>query len=437
MIGVPLGRVVRKKSKGVVICCDPLSWFERGDLISQPSAFVLGLPALGKSTLIRRIILGLDYQGVKTMVLGDLKGEYVDEIRALGGQVIPVGRGRGYINILDMEDALKAVDQLRAAGKDDLADRLLAEAKNRRQASLEILLTIHRSASVSSRESTIISAALAELDSRIKRGVPVLSWLLQILQNPTAKLHEVALSRGDMARYQEITESLESDLTALSQGHGLGEIFSQPTSVRMKRGEHVVFDVSSIGDSDSKMQAAALMLCWEIGFEQIAIGNALADAGLEAQQTINVVMDELWRALRAGPGLVNRADNTTRLNRDKGISIIFASHTMDDLKALPTEDDRKKAAGMVERCGIVIAFGLPASEMPRLSSAVRLSDAEIKILQSWTTPLSWSTKKRKRRPPPGRGKCLIKVGDRRGIAIHIDLTDVELPFSQTSKRFAA
>jgi hypothetical protein len=205
----------------------------------------------------------------------------------------------------------------------------------------------------------------------------------------------------------------------------------------MKRGEHVVFDVSSIGDSDSKMQAAALMLCWEIGFEQIAIGNALADAGLEAQQTINVVMDELWRALRAGPGLVNRADNTTRLNRDKGISIIFASHTMDDLKALPTEDDRKKAAGMVERCGIVIAFGLPASEMPRLSSAVRLSDAEIKILQSWTTPLSWSTKKRKRRPPPGRGKCLIKVGDRRGIAIHIDLTDVELPFSQTSKRFAA
>src|SRR5690349_14173451 len=103
----PLGKVTRKvagKRRGTLgsaLGCDPWSWY-RAKLISTPSAFILGLPGLGKSTLLRRWILGLDYFGVTSLVLGDLKGEHVDLIRDLGGQVIKVGRGAGYINVLDM-----------------------------------------------------------------------------------------------------------------------------------------------------------------------------------------------------------------------------------------------------------------------------------------------------------------------------------------------
>lgn len=436
MIGVPLGRVLRKKRKGAVVCGDPISWFDpRAGLISNPSAFILGLPGLGKSTLIRRWIMGLDHIGVKSLVLGDLKAEHVELIQALGGQVILVGRGRGYINPLDMEEALQAVKALRAAGKDDEATILLAEARGRRQTTVETLLTINRSTPPTHRESAVLAAAFAELDNQFPAGkTPILEDLTRVVQNPTAAMHSAALSRGDLPRYQTLTEDLESDLVSLSAGHGIGEIFHKHSTVRVQRGQHVVFDVSSIGDQDQKLQAAALLVCWSIGFASVAVGNALADAGLEPQQHVFIVLDELWRALRAAKGLVDLADALTRLNRDKGVGVGYASHTMDDLAALPSDEDRKKAQGMVERCGMVVTFGLPASEMPRLTQAVKLSNVEAETLQSWSTPEDWTVRKRNA-PPPGRGKCLIKVGSRRGIALQIELTEIEKQFNRTSKRW--
>jgi hypothetical protein len=79
MIGVPLGR---HEETQATVCCDPISWFQRAHLISNPSAFILGKPGLGKSTLVRRMMLGLSGQGVHPLVLGDLKGEHVDAIKA-------------------------------------------------------------------------------------------------------------------------------------------------------------------------------------------------------------------------------------------------------------------------------------------------------------------------------------------------------------------
>lgn len=91
MVGVPIGRNLLS---GATLCADPISWFQCAHLISTPSMFVLGKVGLGKSSLVRRMALGLTGYGVLPMVLGDLKPDYVDLIRALGGQVIELGRGR-------------------------------------------------------------------------------------------------------------------------------------------------------------------------------------------------------------------------------------------------------------------------------------------------------------------------------------------------------
>ena len=56
-IGAPLGEHVITGSE---ICCDPLSWFREG-IIANPSCFVLSLPGLGKSTLIRKMLMGAWY----------------------------------------------------------------------------------------------------------------------------------------------------------------------------------------------------------------------------------------------------------------------------------------------------------------------------------------------------------------------------------------
>ncbi|HSY00345.1 MAG TPA: ATP/GTP-binding protein, partial [Streptomyces sp.] len=96
MTGVPLGQHLHT---GATVCGDPISWFTRARYISNPSLFMLGMPGLGKSTLVNRMLIGMAATGITPLVLGDLKPDYADTVRALGGQVISIGRGVGGINV--------------------------------------------------------------------------------------------------------------------------------------------------------------------------------------------------------------------------------------------------------------------------------------------------------------------------------------------------
>jgi hypothetical protein len=425
MVGVPFGRHI---VSGATLCCDPISWFQRANLISNPSAFVLGKPGLGKSTGVRRMALGLAGYGVMPLILGDLKPDYVDLVQALGGQVISLGRGRGYLNVLDPGEASAAALRLTGSAR----EAILADAHGRRLTMVASLITILRSQAPSDREETLLDRALRILDDRFD-GVPVLRDLLQVIQEAPADLRVVALDRGDDDRYRAITENLEASLIGLTTGGRLGETFSRHTTNPMHRDRPVVFDVSAIDDSEQELQAATLLACWSAGFGTVNIANALADAGLEPRRHYFVVLDELWRALRAGRGMVDRVDALTRLNRQRGVGMAMISHTMSDLLSLASEEDRMKAKGFVERSGMVICGGLPAAEMPLLTSAIPLSRAEQALLTGWQDPPAWDPSTGRETAPPGRGKFLVKVGGRPGIPVQVHLTDAEKSINDTNK----
>jgi len=424
MVGVPIGRNLLS---GATLCCDPISWFTRAKLISNPSVFVLGMPGLGKSTIIRRMALGLTGYGVLPLILGDLKPDYVELVRAMGGQVISIGRGRGHLNVLDPGEATAAAARLTGPAR----QAVLADAHGRRHAMVSSLITIMRSAPPTDREETILDRALRVLDDH-HEGVPTLPDLLQVIRDAPAEVRAVALDRGSMQRYQDITEGLEATLMGLCGGR-LGEIFAHPTTVAMRRDKPVVFDVSSIDDSEMDLQAAALLACWSYGFGAVNVANALADAGLEPRRHYFVILDELWRALRAGKGIVDRVDALTRLNRQRGVGMAMITHTMSDLLALPTEADRMKARGFVERSGMVICGGLPSAEMPQLNAALPFSRAEQDLLTGWTAPPAFDTVAGKETEPPGRGNFLVKVGGRPGIPVHVTLTSVEKDLNDTNR----
>lgn len=425
MVGVPFGRHI---VSGATLCCDPISWFQRAKLIANPSVFFLGKPGLGKSTGARRMATGLAGFGVMPLVLGDLKPDYVDMVTALGGQVISLGRGRGHLNILDPGEAKYAAQRL--TGKARAA--VLADAHGRRLTMVLALLTILRSSPPSDREENILDRALRILDDRLEH-TPTLPDLLDLIREAPEELRVVALDRGDISKYKDITENLEASLIGLTSGGRLGETFSHQTTNPMRRDRPVVFDISGIDDAEMDLQAATLLACWSAGFGTVNVANALADAGLEPRRHYFVIMDELWRALRAGRGMVDRVDALTRLNRQRGVGMAMISHTMSDLLSLSSDEDRMKARGFVERSGMVVCGGLPQAEMPMLTSAVPMSNAEQEMLVGWQDPPAWDPQTGQDADPPGLGKFLVKVGGRPGIPVQLELTEAELAVNDTNK----
>ena len=186
-IGVPLGRNLLT---GATVCCDPLAWFQRAKLILNPSMFLLGLPALGKSTLVRRMVIGLAGCGTVPLVLGDLKPDYADTVRALGGQVIRLGRGLGSLNVLDVGALDDAASRLAAAGLPAEARALREAAHGRRATMVEALLTLVRGTRSSDTERTVVSTALRVLSERHLNArlrdpaapAPLLADLLEVIE---------------------------------------------------------------------------------------------------------------------------------------------------------------------------------------------------------------------------------------------------------------
>lgn len=430
MIGAPVGKSLLTHGS-TTVCCDPINWFERARLISNPSMFLLALPGVGKSTLVRRIAVALAAQGVSPWVLGDVKGEYRLLVEALGGVVIELGRGRGYLNILDMDGAVQAAHRIGGPA----GEALLADARFRRQLGVESLFTVQRGTEPTAAEVLLLTVALQLLDRahEDRAGMPpVLADLAAVVTSAPDELVDAAGWPGDRDKYWHATESLRTTLASLTTDGGLGEVFSRQSTVQIEPGKAVVFDISSVDEADRKLRSALLLACWTAGFGQIGVSHALAAAEIEPAYRVLIVMDELWSALRSGTGLVDRVDALSRLNRDKGVGTIMISHTMQDLEALPTEQDRRKAAGLVERAGVLICGGLPRSEMARLQGVMRYTAREMNELVSWSTPPTWQAAGG---APPGQGKFLIKVGGRPGIPFHLDLTPSEVALNDTNLKW--
>lgn len=426
IVGSPLGRHL---ITGVSVCADPVFWF-LANLISNPSCFVLARPGLGKSSLIRRMVTVLSAWGVTPMVLSDLKPDYVDLIQALDGLVIRVGRGRGSINPLDMGPLVGRLAEL----PEVQAREALAELRGRRLTTFTGLLAQVRGDRLAAHEGTLISTALRILDDRSDQ-VPLPRDVYQLLEERHPLLRAVALDRGEDARYDDRVEPLLDLVGALGEDGPFGDLFAGHTTTPIQVDRPVVFDLSSIDDGDLALQAAAQSVCWSYGSLTVSAAKHLADAGLAPQRHYFMVMDELWRMLRAAPFMVDFVDALTRLNRQRGLGQAMITHTMVDLK-LPTESDTAKAWGFVERSAMVFCGGLAVSEMGNLQEVFAMSGKEKSMIADWSTEGGHDPDTGQAADPPGRGKFLLKLGKKPGIPFHVELTEVERDVHNTNRSWS-
>ncbi|WP_433672727.1 hypothetical protein ACQP06_14775 [Nocardia sp. CA-136227] len=442
LIGTPLGSHLHT---GAPVCFDPMNWFMRGSFITAPSLFVLGLNGFGKSSLVRRIVLGGVAQGITPLVLADVKPDYRKLVELVGGQVIDLGYGHGKLNPLAAGVLGSIVPMLHESP--ELQTQVMQEMRARQVSLVAGLVELVRGERVRDFEETLISTSLRILyregSGFTPENPPIMEDLLDVV---VAGGDELRLDAGadDEEEYAEAIKELRRSLRALTQGP-FGAIFNGRTTTPIDTtATAVCIDVSHIPTGDKKLKAAVMLACWADGFASVEAAHVLADADLGPQRYFQVVMDELWQVLGLGDFMVDRVDELTRLQRGIATSLIMISHTIKDLQALGSEAAIAKALGFLERARAKIFGALPAEEIARLDSTVPFTSAEEDMVTSWSAPQALTgeaLKPGQQRPPaPGTGKFLLKIGeDRRpGIPFHMEFTisERESGIHDTNQRFS-
>jgi hypothetical protein len=423
--GTPVGRHLLW---GEVVCLDPLAWLRAG-LITNPGVFVLGQPGTGKSALVKRLVSGAVAFGTRPLVLGDTKPDYTPLIRHLGGQVIRIGRGLDTINPLDAGPLGAALRRLTGPA----AWQLRQELRSRRLSLLLALATLIREARLTNAEEVILGRAIDLLDDRhAGQAEPTVTDVLHVIEEGPDALRSAA--RADTpGRYQDRVSGLIFTLDLLCTG-SLAGVFDGPTSRPIDLDAPAVsVDISTVRAAGDKLLTAAMLCTWSYGFGCVDAASALAELGAAPRRSYLAVMDELWRALRGAPGLVEHADSLTRLNRSKGMASIMITHSLADLDALATEEDRAKARGFMDRSAITIMAGLPPRELTRVNEITPLTGPERALVASWSAPESYQPGARH----PGRGKYLIKTGERLGIPVQLSLVGPEFGLYDTDQAIRA
>lgn len=443
VVGTPLGRHV---TTGAEVACDPLAWFREG-IIANPSCFVLSLPGLGKSTLIRKMLMGGVASGHIPIVAGDIKAEYVGFTQQVGGQVIKIGHGFGHLNPLDVGALGRVIPLLEAHSDNPDVAAAVVKAKEqihgRQVTMVSTLVSLGRGGPIKDFEAMLISAALREIyesEDIDWLNPPILQDLIDHIEQGSDDLRVKGRARTD-EQWDARIDALVLSLNSLLDGQ-TGRIFSGQTTTPIEVDSPAVcIDVSAIDRGDSAMKAAVMMACWSNAFGAIEAAHMLADAGLAPQRYFSVTLDEMWQVLSSAPGMVSSVDELTRLNRTEATSLQMVTHTFKDLAALPTEEDRKTAMGFIERAGMVICGGLPTSELDILSNQLEFSPAEAAMITSWSrgAPPKRARTRGARANPPGLGRFMIKPSKdgSPGIPVKTELFASEIAYRlhDTNARF--
>jgi hypothetical protein len=422
-IGVPTGR--HQLGAGVV-CFDPASWFRAG-LIANPSVLVLAKPGLGKSTLVDHWAIGLAALGYRILVPGDTKPDHVEMTRALGGTVQSVQRSGGAaLNPCDPGGmgAAAAVIGGRAG------EALLHEAIGRGATAVHSLVQLVRDGvPVRDHERSALVTGLRLLyDSG--NPAPTLPDLVDVLGHRPEEVRSIVLARSGDDDYDALLDPLRRSLLALLSGP-YGNVFSRRVERSDADAPALAVDTSAIRASEPGYLAAVLVAAWNEAYGRVEAAQAMAAAGLAPRRRHVILLDELWRVLRAGrgAGMADRVNELTRLNRTDGVCQIMVTHGVRDLSS----GRDQQVEGIEHRAGALVIGGVPRQEVEALAGVVTLTDTEATELVSWSSTADLDPRAR----PPGSGKFLIKHSPTEpGIPVDVLLTPTELAWGGQNSNHA-
>ncbi len=276
-------------------------------------------------------------------------------------------------------------------------------------------------------EAAVLGAAVDTLtDTRpASSGEPTVPDVLTVLTQAPDPL--IRAAQVDADRFDAETTPLRRTLYGLLEGPLKGVFDGATTTPLDLDAPAVCVDLSAVTGAGDTLMAAAMLATWSYGHATIEAALALSRADARRPRQFVAVLDEMWRALRGSAALVEQADALTRVYRHKSVAHLMLTHSLDDLAAVDTDGERAKTRGFLDRCAITVLTATSARELTEVARLRRLTAAERDLVASWASSVSWQGGGHHH----GRGKYLIKAGDRTGIPVQMSLVGDEAALYDT------
>jgi hypothetical protein len=393
---------------------DPIGWLLDG-IVTNPNIIVFGKPGTGKSTTLKAFLLRMMQFGARTLIAGDVKGEYEALCSAVG--VTPIALGLGLparVNPLDLGPLGNNWDQLPATERQSRAALIFA-----RWVVLLKALVGARGVPVSPADENALATVLAELSGWAGGGGQLTTVTIpqvhRALANPTPELAKNCRYASQQQMIDE-TRQVTDALGALVRG-ALAGLFDDYTNIGL--------------DWKAPIQSLSLQRLDDLGDEIVGVALACVNSWSRAMTDLRrpgeitiVVRDEVWRQMRLGVGAVQSLDADLRLSRNDGEIQILAAHKPSDLLSVGMAGSQEVsiAKDMMALCDTKIMFAQDVGIAEELSELVGLGD----IARDWVS--GWARQR--------IGRSVWMVGDR-VFKVTTVLTPLEMPLLNTNTALVA
>jgi hypothetical protein len=406
-VGARLGYDVQS---GGAFYVHPTEWVLRG-IVTNPNLVVFGEPGRGKSSTVVAMVLRMMMFGVRSLISGDVKGEYTPLLRALG--ITPIALGRGSPNRLNALD----LGPIRTRWAGWSTDRQREELTGllARWTRLLTALAEAQGYSPSVTDELVISSVLtrlvgAEHGNTELRPITV-PQVVDQLANPSDDLWKITRFAG-RRQFIDHTRQITDALSNLVVGP-LAGLFDEPTN----------FDL----DWDAPVQSMDLSLLRPRGDQAIAVAltclgswsSMITDLQDDGDVRI-VVRDEVWRQMRLGLRAVQAVDSDLRLSRAERKVQLLVMHKPSDLLSVGAAGSQEVsiAKDLLALCSSRILLGQSTRVGDELADELGLSEREQAVITDWAME--------------GPGRALWKLENSPGMKIQTVLSATERDIFDTN-----
>ncbi len=400
---------------GRAFYCHPVEWLLRG-LAANPNMVLFGEPGRGKSSTVVAFVLRMMLFGIRTLISGDVKGEYSPLAQALGCTPIALGRGSpARLNALDLGPLAARWDAWPVGRqREELAGVLgrwttllaaLSETQGYPPTVTDELVL-----------STVLRRLLGTTDGYTRLRPVTIPAVITQLAEPDDELWRAARFAG-RREFLDHTRSITDALSNLVVGP-LAGLFDEPTNFVL--------------NWNAPMQSMDLSLLRSRGDQAIAV--ALTCLGSWSSMSTDlqpdgeiriVVRDEAWRQMRLGLRAVHAVDSDLRLSRaDRKIQLLVL-HKPSDLLSVGSAGSQEVAIAkdLLALCSTRILLGQSTRVADELAVELALTPQELEVTNGWAMER--------------RGRALWKIENGPGFKVQTVLSAVEQRIFDTNVQLRA